>query len=80
MLAAEKAKVATLTAQIGSAQDQASDAEGASLHAQLNAANAEVTRLEGELGTATDMADAAGSLHAQLAAEKDEVTRLDGTR
>ena len=66
----------TLTKQIGSADDAASDAESASLHAQLKAARAEVTRLEGELGTAMDMADVAGSLHAQLAAEKDEVTRL----
>ena len=78
MLAAEKARVTTLMNQIGSADDAASDAEGASLHAQLKTANEEVTRLTGELGTATDMADAAGSLHAQLAAEKAKVERLTG--
>ena len=48
--------------------DAASDAEGASLNAQLNAAKAKVTELTAEIGSMDDAAsDAEGaSLNAQL--------------
>ena len=82
-------EVTRLKGTIGSADDEA-DA-GGSLYAQLNAANAEatrltgelgtatgnVTRLEGEIGAATDTANADGSLHAQINAAKAEATRLE---
>ena len=48
-----EASVARLTAVIGAAADAANASTSASLHAQLNAAKAEVTRLTGELATAT---------------------------
>ena len=75
---AADAEVASLTEQIGSMDDAASDAEGASLNAQLNAAKAKVTELTAEIGSMDDAAsDAEGaSLNAQLNAAKAKVTEL----
>ena len=72
-----EAGVTRLETQIGNVNDAASNADGASLYAQLNAANTEVMRLEGEIGAETDRADAAGSLHAQLNHATAEAARLN---
>ena len=72
-----EARVTRLETQIGNMNDAASNADGASLYAQLNAANTEVMRLEGEIGAETDRADAAGSLHAQLNHATAEAARLN---
>ena len=69
---AAEAEVASLTEQIGSMDDAASDAEGASLNAQLNAAKAKVTELTAEIGTA----GAAESLKGKLEAANAKVVRL----
>ena len=63
---AAEAEVASLTEQIGSMDDAASDAEGASLNAQLNAAKAQLKHAEAE----------GASLNAQLNAAKAKVTEL----
>ena len=75
-----KLSVKRLEGMIGGMDDEASDAESASLHAQLNHANAEVTRLTGVIGAETDTASDANSasLHAQLNAANAEVTKLTG--
>ena len=75
-----EARVTRLETQIGNMNDAASNAEGASLHAQLNAAKAQVTQLEGVIGVETDAASEAesASLHAQLNAANAEVMRLEG--
>ena len=72
-----EAEATRLETQIGNMNDAASNADGASLYAQLNAANTEVMRLEGEIGAETDKADAAGSLHAQLNHATAEAARLN---
>ena len=83
---AAEAEVASLTEQIGGMDDAASDAEGASLHAQLkhaeaegaslnaqlNAAKAKVTELTAEIGTA----GAAESLKGKLETANAKVVRL----
>ena len=69
---AAEAEVASLTEQIGSMDDAASDAEGASLNAQLNAAKAKVTELTAEIGTA----GAAESLKGKLETANAKVVRL----
>ena len=71
-LEAAAGNVRSLTAQIGDADD------ADSLQGMLASEKAEVTRLEGVIGAATDAADADGSLHAQLNAATAEVTRLEG--
>ena len=70
-LAAEKAKVTTLTNQIGTATDTANAAESASLYAQLKAAKAKVTKLTGEIGDTTTP----NSLKARLATAQAEGDR-----
>ena len=73
-------RVTRLETQIGNMNDAASNADGASLYAQLNAAKAQVTQLEDVIGAETDAASeaASASLHAQLNAANAEVMRLEG--
>ena len=83
---AAQAEVRRLTALIGAETDAANT--GGSLYARINAAQAEATRLQGELDTATDRVTALtnrigsaadpDSLQGRLAAAQAAVTRLTG--